>query len=152
MTCQLIIWRCYHDMINVNPISWNFLLSSAYTDHQLGGITLLMPPFCLTVGGNLWQCNVNIRPRQYIKALLRPPDKLLWSIIIFVQSRPAFFPGSSDPPFCPTLSVANLFWSQSYASRHCMHITNSNQYNNHANRYPVSQYWKYWSVDRFGAF
>ena len=56
-------------------------------------------------------------PWQYIKDPSRPPDKVWWSTITFAQSQSDFFLGSVDFP--------------------------SSQTGDHANQYPVCNFWKY---------
>ena len=95
-------------------------VESIYTARQLSGITLPVRPFCLTCS---WRKSTSISTEAHwkcIKDLSRPSDKVLWSIITFVQP---CFPRSADFANYPGGRVSHLFWSHSahlsgYANYH----------------------------------
>ena len=65
----------------------------------------------------------NRTPWQYIKGLLRPSDRLLWSTITFLQSQSAFFFfENADFSNYSKSSVSHLCWSHSAMSCCCMQI------------------------------
>ena len=90
-----------------------------YIDHQLCGITILVPPVCLTAGGNLCQCQY--KASNYIwrtsRDFSRPSNKLVWSTITFVLSQSTIRLGSANFSLVPM-----AVWHQS---------------GSHANQYPA---------------
>ena len=98
---------------------------------RLCGITLLVPPLCLTDCGNLCQCHDKALGNVQ-KTSREPMKNFLWSTITYVQPQPAFFLGSA-PKAVWHICVDHYL----AVSRRCMQITISNQNGNHANEYPV---------------
>ena len=62
------------------------------------------------------------------------------------------FPGSSDSPNRHKGSVPHLYWQHSALSCCSMQITILNQSGNHANQYPVYNYWNHYSIPWSKAF
>ena len=125
--------------------TWEVNSHWMYSARQLGGITLLVAPFCLKASGNLCQSQVNRWPLTMFKGLLAT-YKVLWSDITFVQFWSAFFPASVDFTNCPKGSVAHMCWSHSAVSHCCMQITIWKHSANHVNYYTAFNYTKWYSV------
>ena len=78
---------------------WINTMISLTLGHMQILITLLVRPFCLIAGGNLW--HVKVRLLTIFKGHLATPWQVLRSIVPFVLPRSAFFLGSADFPNCP---------------------------------------------------
>ena len=90
-----------------------------YTTRQLCGIILLVRTFSITARGTLSKCQYKALGNIQ-KTISRPSDKVLWSIITFVQSS---FSGVLTSKIATKVSVAHLGWWHSVASYYCMQIT-----------------------------
>ena len=132
---------------NYLSMPWYPLLAqhSSYTACQLSGITLLVLPFCLTAGENLYQCQYKAIDNIW-KTSRGPLIKFYCRPSTAVLSRSAFFLGSA--------AVLQLFHMQLGAfmliTFSCEPSPNANYHpkpsGNHANQYPACNYWKYRSV------
>ena len=113
---------------------------TVYTAHQLCGITLLVPPFCLTAGRNPCQCQyeaftISTRPLVLLWQTLMD-DHHFCPVQVSLLSREGWFPHLLRSQYGAFVLIS------SSCGRHYMQITIPSQSVNHANQYPACNYWK----------
>ena len=108
------------------PTSLANLATEVGTRHShqilLYEITLLVPPFCLTAGGSLSQCQYKT-PGNIQKTSRDPLTNIYgWPSLLSCPGQPSSS-GMLISPIAPKGSVTHLCWSRLVVSRHCMQVT-----------------------------